>query len=78
MHGTFLATYEFRDMLGWRSKVVAIRMDFDHSEKILGFPERIKSKESYQIVINMDGIIEHGSPVEGSVSLNLVSEAFCV
>merc|ERR1719356_40273 len=26
----------------------------------------------------MDGIVEHGSPVEGSVSLNLVSKAFCV
>jgi len=31
-----------------------------------------------QIVINMDGIVKHGSPVKGSVSLNLVSEAFCI
>ena len=26
----------------------------------------------------MDGIVETGSPAEGSVGLNLVSEAFCV
>ena len=26
----------------------------------------------------MDGIVKHGSPVKGSVSLNLVSEAFPV
>ena len=33
-HGTFVVTYEFRGMLGWRSKVVAIRMDFGRSKKL--------------------------------------------
>lgn len=57
---------------GWISAVL---------KKIKGYSDlsgRVLSKKSYQIVINMDGIVEHGSPVEGSVSLNLVSKAFCV
>ena len=33
---------------------------------------------TYQIVINVDGIVEHSSPVKGSVSLDLVSETFSV
>ena len=51
MHKNFVATYEFRDMLGWRSRVVAILMDFGHSKNILvsGFPVRLAGRTVSQI-----------------------------
>lgn len=73
---TFMAK-QLRGRLGFGSRDPAMKMDFVHSKN--RWIRALRTiRGTYQIVINVNGIVEHGSPVECSICLNLVSEAFSV